>query len=550
MSKLSEQLIQIQRKNYRKNMKLIQETLGHNPAVDNYQKEYSRHLKNYQEVSTKADLIRDVLASDVVYHGDYHTLKQSQRSVLRLLREVQGKREMILCLEMFHADDQHLVDSFMSGELSENSFLRKIEYAKKWPFNWSHFSPIISFCRENKIPVFGINLKGGEGGNGLRHRDNFAARIIARAIIRYVGKLVYVLDGDYHISPNHLPHKVERLLKLLDLSVKSLIIYQNAVNLYWRLCREGREESNVLKINEGSYCVMNTMPANKIQSYLNWLEYSEDAYYPVHQDWEDETVSQGLTVPEMVNTIASLLNLVLPANVLEKLAIYYSNNLHFMDLIDSILELKGESRIIKQKIKREEGFLLEYKRSGEDTYLIYLANSNINMAAEEAGHFVNVVLRGPLKARLKPFDRFYRDVITECLGFFCSKLINEKRRSQSVNSLRRLLGQAKQGRQALDAETLQVARYILQHFYLQRKTDTPSEFIKKFYPLYKSRSSLSRVFSTQLGYMLGNRLFYAVKKGKFPLEKVREYFQEPFEEAGKAFGCYLELRRRVRKLKP
>ena len=130
MSKLREQLIQIQRKNYRKNVKLVQESLGHNPGVDNYEKGYRRYLKNYQEISTKADLVRDVLASDVVYHGDYHTLKQSQRSVLRVLREVQGKRETVLCLEMFHADDQHIVDSFMSGELSESSFLRKIEYPK------------------------------------------------------------------------------------------------------------------------------------------------------------------------------------------------------------------------------------------------------------------------------------------------------------------------------------------------------------------------------------------------------------------------------------
>ncbi|NIO19922.1 MAG: hypothetical protein GTN76_04070, partial [Candidatus Aenigmarchaeota archaeon] len=74
-----------------------------------------------------------------------------QRSVLRILRELQGKREIILCLEMFHGSDQKHVDRFMSGELSENSFLDKIDYAKKWPFHWSNWSPVIALCRDHRI---------------------------------------------------------------------------------------------------------------------------------------------------------------------------------------------------------------------------------------------------------------------------------------------------------------------------------------------------------------------------------------------------------------
>ena len=74
---------------------------------------------------------------------------------------------------------------------------------------------------------------------------------------------------------------------MLGETAKTFFIFQNIEHLYWRLCSQGLEESDVLKINENAYCVMNTMPANKIQSYLNWLDYSKDAYFPVHQDWED-----------------------------------------------------------------------------------------------------------------------------------------------------------------------------------------------------------------------------------------------------------------------
>jgi hypothetical protein len=553
MTKLREQLIQIQRKNYRKNVKLVRESLGDNPGVETYRKEYLHYLKDYEQISNKTDLIGKASAADVLFHGDYHTLAQSQRSVLRILREIQGKREIILCLEMFHGSDQKYVDSFMSGELSENSFLDKIDYAKKWPFHWSNWSPIISFCRDNGIPILGITteINNAKGIRSLRKRDRYSARIIAKAFLRNPTKLIYVVDGDLHVSPNHLPRNVEQLLELLGETVKVFIVFQNAETLYWKLCSRGLEESDVLKISENIYCVMNTMPANKIQSYLNWLEYSEDAYFPVNKDWEvDDFEGKGVMVHEMVTTLASILNLELPADALQKLTIYYPNNLHFIELLYENPELKGQLRLVKDKIKRGEGFLLEYERSGENTYLIYLANSNINMAAEEACHFLNAVLRGPLKTPISPFDNFYRNVITECLGFFGSKFLNEKRKSQSENSIRRFLGKVKRGEhKKTDQETIQVARYILQHFYMQRKTTDAAEFIKKFHIQYKSRSAISRMFSTQLGYMLGNKLYYAVKGGKFTIERIREFFRDPFDKPMKAFNCYLEISERVKKVK-
>ena len=204
MSKLREQLIQIQRRHYRQNVKLVKESLGHNRAIGTYEREYLRYLKNYEAVSSKTELIRKVSAADLVFHGDYHTLMQSQLSVLQILREIQGKRDMVLCLEMFHCSDQKTVDQFMAGDLSEKAFLEKIDYEKKWPFRWTHWRPIISFCRDYQIPILGINTETdeGKGMKSLRQRDQYSAGIVAKAFLRHPGKLIYVVDGDYHVSRN------------------------------------------------------------------------------------------------------------------------------------------------------------------------------------------------------------------------------------------------------------------------------------------------------------------------------------------------------------
>ena len=554
MKTFRQQLIAIQRRIYRKNVRRMQDNLGHNSAIKRYEKEYSNYLKNYEEISNKAELIKKVLASDLVFHGDYHTLRQSQRSILRVLREIKGKRDIILCLEMFHGSDQKYIDMFMAGKMSESSFLKKIDYSKKWSFSWSNWSPLISFCCRERIPVLGINTNCEDDSDlrSLRCRDQYSARIIAKAVIRNPEKLVYVVDGDYHVSPNHLPNNVEQLLCQLDESVRSLIICQNEENLYWKLCKQGQEEADVLKISENIYCLMNTLPANKIQSYLNWLDYSEDAYFPAHKDWEDDFVEDsGMMVQDMTAAIASPLNLELPTDALERLLIYYASDLYFIDMIYDIPELKGKIRLIKERIRRDEGFLIEYERDGEESYLIYLANSSINMAAEEACHFLNAALRGRLKIALSPFDRFYRNIMIECLGFFGSKFINEKRKSNTENAIRRFLGNAKHDKPSFeDAENIKVARLLLQHFYLQRKGADVQEFMKKFYPQYKSQSAVSRIFSTQLGYMLGNRLYYAVKSGKFSVSKVREIFRDPFDESEKAFECYLEIYNQIKKVNP
>jgi hypothetical protein len=271
----------------------------------------------------------------------------------------------------------------------------------------------------------------------------------------------------------------------------------------------------------------------------------------ISRDWEIDDFEQSrATVHEMVHTLATILNLDLPSDALNKLTLYYPDNMYFMEHIQNKPELKSRLRLVRDKIKRGEGFLLEYEQSGESAYLIYLANSSINMAAEEAGHFLNAVLRGPLKKPISPFDHFYRDVITECLGFFGSKFFNEKRKAQSENSIRRFLGKVKRGEyKKTDKESIQVAKYILQHLYLQRKTADPKEFIKKFHVQYKSRSAISRIFSTQLGYMLGNRLYYAVKRNKFSVGRIRDIFCDPFDEPFKAFNCTLEISERVKKVK-
>jgi hypothetical protein len=557
MSQLRAQLLRLQRDNYEKNLRQVKRSLGSNPAVARYGRDYHRYLKTYQGISSKAELLRRVLASDVIYHGDYHTLRHSQRSILAMLQEIAGRKPIILCLEMFHGKDQKWVDMFMAGEVDETLFLKKIHYARKWAYNWNPWRHILNFCREHGIPVLGINREVDDPERSLVERDIYSAQIIGQAMIRHPGALIYVVDGDYHISPNHLPKEVDTRLAPLGLTPHRTIVYQNAENLYWKLAEARKEEADVLQISTDSFCLMNTVPATKLQSYLDWLEYAEDGYFPVKGNWAELSGENYFAqLQGIIQNIDSLFQFRFPMESLDRLTVYSSRNLDFTEVIQGTPELRGHMRRIKHKIRRNEGFLLEYREGRADSYIIYLPNASINQAAEEATHFMHAILRGPLTAPLSGFDWFYANVLTEALGFFGSKLINEKRKAPTESALRVFLGRVKQGLDMPNgAETARVARLMLQHLHLEKHSPRPGErrremeFRRKFDAIFSDRTALPQIFSTQMGYMLGNRLYYAVKKGSIPLKEVRALFFEKFTSPGEAFATYAAFVSRLKDLR-
>jgi hypothetical protein len=76
------------------------------------------------------------------------------------------------------------------------------------------------------------------------------------------------------------------------------------------------------------------------------------------------------------------------------------------------------------------------------------------------------------------------------------------------------------------------------------------DFRKKFAEVFADRTALPQMFSTQLGYMLGNRLYYAVKKGLVPLKDIRALFYENFAHPGHAFASYARFVQQLKRIRP
>jgi hypothetical protein len=117
----------------------------------------------------------------------------------------------------------------------------------------------------------------------------------------------------------------------------------------------------------------------------NWAELSGEDYLA--------------QIRHIVKDLDQVLGLGFPEARLSRLTVYSSRNLDFAEVLDRHPAVKSELPRIQSKIRRGEGFLLEILDAEEPAYVIYLQDASVNQAAEEATHYLNAVLRGPLAAR-------------------------------------------------------------------------------------------------------------------------------------------------------
>lgn len=171
------------------------------------------------------------------------------------------------------------------------------------------------------------------------------------------------------------------------------------------------------------------------------------------------------------------------------------------------------------------------------------------MASEEAAHFLNAILRGPLLKPKHGFDRFYRNVMLEALGFLGSKLVNPKRRIFTLSDLRRMVFKLKRKLCTREeSQNLKKAQFILRHLYLENQSGETLVFQKRFKDIFAHEQHHLPEFSTQLGHLLGNKLFLALKKDRLPVAEVKNLFYLNFEEPGSAFREYIRWSQTLKKL--
>lgn len=546
------ELIAIQKRLWRRLRQEIHSSLDEEPGnVSVYLEEYERELEEFESPASRDDLLASVLSAELVYVGDYHTLRQSQKTLLRLLTAATLARpEVILALELVHMGQQPALDAYMKGEVDEGEFKKLIRYDETWGFEWRNYRELFTLARRRGVRVVGINSDPkGHDRDHLLERDLRAAEVVVRETLAHPRALVFVFDGDLHVARDHLPLVVDSLLERAGKKREKTLVHQNSEAIYWRLAAKGQEnEVSIVRLRRDAFCVFNASPIEKLQSYINWQSERDELTPKEDSDWaeimaedeedlDDEEPSTGQDYTEQVlgfiQTLARFLGI--ERDDLDDFELFTVKDLDFLDFLAERFS-KRELEDLKRQVATGESYFIPKGN------IIYLGDLSVSNAAEEAAHFLHWKCSGGAIEQRDPFFDFYLRALTEALGFFGSKVVNPKRECWRESDCLKFLVRHPAGRTLTPEERFQrqACELVLQHKANERRKLDGGRW-SRLSRIYEQDDSMHLRVTHMLGHLLGERLFDGLVAGEVEKDYIRSLFHERHESARTAFERYMDL---------
>lgn len=522
------EMIAFQRRIFEKQRRMIEGAEAHlSPGFSNYRNEYRRAVSGFVAPSGFGALCDAVASAKITYVADYHTLKLSQRTFVKLIRGIMPQVDQIcLCMELIPADQQKALDDYLERRISEKTFLKRIRFKEHWPYDiWPNFKPIFDLAMDQGFVVIAID---SDPELSLKKRDAFSALQIAQAARRFPDACFLTFVGQMHAAPPHLPAAVDRAFARAGMTApQRVIVYQNAEEIYWKLAEERQEGAEVVKVDDQSYCVNNTPPLVQQLSYLHWIQADSE------EIMEYSELEQ--TVRSLIRNLGIFLGLPWQ-QAANEVRVLLPGDLDLMADLDNEMLSAIEKKQVLINVKAEESACIPKLK------IIYLATLSLNHVSEESAHYLKQSVSTP-EVPINLRDRFYFYLLNETCGFLGSKIINPKRKTDHEGKLRKTVAKLRKTKSLGNAEE-RAAVFALSHIDM--------ELTEK--PIGHSVARLLRdpmVFHMAahiLGYILGDRLYYGLTSGFVPKKRLKKLFLKPLDRPREALEEYDALGRMVREV--
>jgi uncharacterized iron-regulated protein len=398
-----------------------------------YLREFNQAFRSYDSL-LDSDQIRNALHSaDVVLVGDYHALPAAQRYAASLIeqRALEGDRPVVLGVETIFARDQHILEEWWRREIDEEELRQRIRFDLDWGYDWTPFHELLVAARDHAEALYGLDCMPREDLRKIGARDRHAAAKIAEIREHHPNAVIFVLFGESHLAPGHLP----RVLREQMPEAKILTVLQNVDALYWRAAGERTDKVEAVRVNDNVLCVFNATPLEKYESYRLFLD-----QWSRCDDGPD-------FAPTLYNLIDSL------ARFLEINRYSPHNGTQPKFLVDMLPEVYGGSsdamlnRLLERKgvVEEDRAAMLASVEERGSAYLppvnaFYIRHFQMMHAAEDATRFLHQACQGlPLRVnghvaiepatdnRKNPIDDFYARVLEHAVAYFGSRVLYPSR---------------------------------------------------------------------------------------------------------------------------
>ncbi len=105
-------------------------------------------------------MVDDLAGADIVYVGESHTSKAHHAVQLLVIDYLYSRGRLhAVGMEMFQRKFQPVLDEYTEGRISEAEMLRRTEWKKRWGYDVALYRPILSFCRQHRLPIVALNVE-------------------------------------------------------------------------------------------------------------------------------------------------------------------------------------------------------------------------------------------------------------------------------------------------------------------------------------------------------------------------------------------------------
>jgi Haem-binding uptake, Tiki superfamily, ChaN len=398
-----------------------------------YLREFTEAFHSYDSVLDSQQIQNALHAADIVLVGDYHALAASQRYAASLIeqRALAGDRRVVLGVETIFARDQHILEEWWRREINEDELRQRIRFDLDWGYDWTPFHELLVAARDHSDGLYGLDCMPRENLRKIGARDRHAAAKIAEIRQQHPGAVIFVLFGESHLAPGHLPRVLQEEIS----EAKILTVLQNVDALYWRAAGERPDKVEAVRVKDNILCVFNATPLEKYESYRLFLD-----------QWSrcDNGPDFAPTIYNLIDSLASFLEI-------NRYSPHNGTQPKF--LIDMLPEVHGNSsygmlrRLLSRKGVNEdewEAMLATVEERGSAYFpqvnAFYVREFQMMHAAEDATRFLHQACRG-LPRRLgagansegvrgsarAAYDSFYTQVIEDAVAYFGSRVLYPSR---------------------------------------------------------------------------------------------------------------------------
>jgi len=464
-----------------------------------YERRYRARLPRVGEPISLGEVDRRVRAAQVVFVGDYASFAPAQRAFAALVeRSLRAPGPTVIALQGLDVSSQPDLARFVAGKLSPQRLRTRLGAAgpEGAPF-WSHLEPILTLARTRRLELLPLD----SGRRSLTSWDRSAAERVAQRLRQPDRPRVFVLAGQFHVAPCHLPGHV-----LAQVDARALTVFQNPEPPYWT--RPNAGGVGALALSGNALCLFSGTPVLCQQSLLELIEGDEDDL-KLSGPLEDE-----------VGALAKALGRRLQLKVERPLS---TLTVASAESLDALVSTLGRSQLSRADQQRVEAHVLS-RESGyfPRAQLLYLANRSRTHAAEEVAHWLRHVLVGEALVRpRRGAQAFHARILEEALAFFASRWVVPRRPFRSAEEWAEVLASRGPDRQA--------AAFVLAHLSAARGGEALEALIPH------GDLALFHAVTHGLGYLLGDALARAHGARRISDAGVRALFRDPFDDASAAF---------------